>query len=63
VLNSDIQGPADTQTIEFQITAPTGTSTQMYVMYILADGIGTTGGPEEAAVGPLAEVVLQVVPP
>lgn len=63
VLNSDIQGPGDTQTIEFQVTAPTVTSTQMYVMYILADGIGTTGGPEQAAIGPLAEIVLQVVPP
>ena len=62
VLNSDITGNADAETIEFEITAPTVTSTQLYVMYILADGISNTGGSEEAAVGPLAEVILQVVP-
>lgn len=62
VLNSDITGPADTQTIEFQVTAPTVASTQLYVMYLLADGISNSGGPEEVAIGPLAEIVLQVIP-
>ncbi|MEX0863154.1 hypothetical protein [Nitrosopumilus sp.] len=62
VLNSDITGPADTQTIELQVTAPDVTSTQLYVMYILADGISNSGN-GDVAVGPLAEVVLQVVPP
>ena len=62
ILNSDITGPTDTQTIEFQVTAPDVTSTQLYVMYILADGISNSGN-GDVAVGPLAEVVLQVVPP
>lgn len=62
VLNSDIASPADTQTIEFQATAPTVTSTQLYVMYILSDGISNSGN-GDVAVGPLAEVVLQVIAP
>ncbi|MGY5144283.1 MAG: hypothetical protein ACW9XH_07345 [Candidatus Nitrosopumilus sp. bin_32a] len=62
-LNSDITGASDAQTIQFQITAPDVTSTQLYVMYILADGVSTTGGVEEAAVGSLAEVVLKVLSP
>ena len=62
ILNSDITGPADTQTIEFQATAPIVTSTQLYVMYILADGISNSGN-GDVAVGPLAEVVLQVIGP
>lgn len=63
ILNSDMTGASDAQTIQFQVTAPDVTSTQLYVMYILADGVSTTGGAEEAAVGPLAEVVLKVLPP
>ncbi|AJW70740.1 hypothetical protein [Nitrosopumilus adriaticus] len=58
VLNSDISSTADTQTIEFQVTAPTVTSTQLYVMYVLADGISSG----DVAIGPLAEIVLQVIP-
>lgn len=58
VLNSDIASTADTQTIEFQVTAPTVTSTQLYVMYVLADGISSG----DVAIGPLAEIVLQVIP-
>jgi hypothetical protein len=61
VLISDIAEPSDAQTIEFQVTAPTVDSTQLYVMYILADGISNSGGTEDVAVGALAEVILQVV--
>jgi hypothetical protein len=58
VLNSDIASPLDTQTIEFQVTAPTVTSTQLYVMYVLADGISSG----DVSIGPLAEIILQVIP-
>jgi hypothetical protein len=34
----------------------------MYVMYILADGTISDGTTVQMAVGPLAEVILQVVP-
>lgn len=63
VLNSDIAGPSDAQTIEFQVTAPDVTSTQLYVMYILSDGISTSDSFEDVAVSALSEVVLQVVEP
>ena len=46
------------RTIQFNATSPDVTSTQMYVMYILADG--TTG--DSFKINPLSEVVLQVVP-
>ena len=61
LLQSDLTGSGGVaQTIEFEITAPTVTTTQLYVMYILADGTTTNGF---TALGPLSEVVLQVVPP
>jgi len=47
------------RTIEFQVTAPAVTTTQLYVMYILADGSTTLG---DNAVGSLAEILLHVVP-
>jgi hypothetical protein len=47
------------QTIQFQITAPSVTSTQLYVMYILGEG---TTSSNDMALGPLSEVLLQVVP-
>jgi len=47
-----------TETIKFRATAPTVTTTQMYIMYMLADGLTDTGW----TIGPLAEIVLQVVP-
>ncbi|MFI5405528.1 MAG: hypothetical protein ACHQ1D_03325 [Nitrososphaerales archaeon] len=60
VLTSTLTGVGGTaQTIEFQVTAPAVTSTQLYVMYILADGSTTLG---DNAVGSLAEVLLQVIP-
>jgi len=31
-------------------------------MYILADGVVSDGGVPQVAVGPLAEIILQVVP-
>jgi hypothetical protein len=60
ILNSPLTGAGGTaQTIEFQVTAPTVTSSQLYVMYILADGSTTLG---DNAVGTIAEVLLQVIP-
>jgi hypothetical protein len=47
------------KTIKFQVAAPTVTSTQMYIMYILGDGTTTS---DNMALGPLTEAVLQVVP-
>ena len=47
------------RTIQFDVTAPTVTSPQMYVMYILADGSTNNS----FSIAPLAEIVLQVVPP
>ena len=61
LLQSDLTGVGGiAQTIQFTVTAPTVTTTQLYVMYILADGTTTNG---DNALGPLAEVVLQVVHP
>jgi len=43
-------------TIQFKATAPTITSDQMYVMYVLAEGETNNN----FAIGPLSEIVLQV---
>jgi len=58
ILSSDLS--SGSEVIEFQATAPDVTSTQLYVMYILADG---TTSNNDNALGPLSEVLLQVVPP
>jgi hypothetical protein len=59
-LLGDITGSGSVaKTIKFRATAPEVESTQMYVMYILADGTVTD---EDFTLGPLAEIVLQVVP-
>lgn len=51
-------------TVTFDATAPTVTNTQMYVMYILADGHTDNGIPlDDFTIGPLQEAILQVVPP
>jgi hypothetical protein len=51
-------------TVTFDATAPTVTNTQMYVMYLLADGHTDNALLEdEFAIGPLQEAILQVVPP
>jgi hypothetical protein len=58
-LSADLTGAGGLgKTITFQATAPLITSTQMYVMYILADGFVTNN----YSLGPLAEVVLRVSP-
>ena len=67
-LNAPLDGSGtvglEGNTIQFQATAPTVTNTQMYVMYVLADGKVSNGIPaQDFGIGPLAEVVLQVVPP
>ncbi len=59
VLNGDLTGAGGiARTIKFTATAPTVSDTQMYVMYVLAEG-DVSGAFQ---VGPLAEIVLQVVP-
>ncbi len=61
-LNADLDSGG--VTVTFDATAPTVTNTQMYVMYLLADGHTDNGVPEdEFAIGPLQEAILQVVPP
>jgi len=60
ILNAPLTGVGGiAQTIEFQITAPAVNSTQLYVMYVLADGSTTLG---KNAIGTIAEVLLQVIP-
>jgi len=51
-------GPTDGNVITFHAKAPTVPDEKMYVFYILADGYTDNLFP----IGPLAEVVLQVVP-
>lgn len=61
-LNADFNGNDDRgKTIQFDAIAPTVSTKQMYVMYLLADG-KVESGSDEFALGPLAEVILQVVP-
>jgi len=57
----DGTGPAGLtgKTIYFEATAPTVTNTQMYVMYILAEGETDSG---DFQISPLSEIVLQVIP-
>ncbi len=49
------------KSLEFTATPPCVENPTMYVMYILADG-QAEGGAVDMAIGPLAEVILQVVP-
>ncbi len=59
VLNGDITGAGGiARTIKFTARAPPIPDTQMYVMYILADGDISNQFP----MGPLVEAVLQVTP-
>ena len=61
-LNADFDGNNDLgKTIQFDAVAPTVTSTQMYVMYLLADG-KVESGADEFAIGPLSEAILHVIP-
>lgn len=65
ILNTDISGAAGTaKTIQFRAKAPPIFDTQMYVMYILADGdVTKSSDPTNPyPIGPLAEVLLQVTP-
>jgi hypothetical protein len=55
--NNLINGGA--KSIKFYATAPNVCSTQMYVMYLLADGSANNG---DFNIGPLAEVLLRVNP-
>jgi hypothetical protein len=59
VLSQDITGAGGVaRSIKFQAKAPPILDTQMYVMYVLADGDVNNQYP----IGPLAEAVLQVTP-
>lgn len=59
VLSSDVTGGSGiARTIQFTARAPPIPDTQMYVMYVLADGDVNNSFP----IGPLAEIVLQVTP-
>ncbi len=49
------------RTISFNATAPDVSNQQMFVMYVLAEGVTDTGG-SDFAIGPLAEIILQVIP-
>ena len=63
VLDDFIDEPDEARIIKFYATAPAVSTTKMYVMHILADGTVTGGGTGSPyAVGPLAEIVLQVCP-
>ncbi len=59
-LNVDIRSGG--KSLEFTATTPCVENPTMYVMYILADGTVSDGVTVEMAVGPLAEIILQVVP-
>jgi len=50
------------KSLEFVATPPCVENPTMYVMYILADGVVSDTGVPQVAVGPLAEIILQVVP-
>ena len=59
ILSGPIDGTAVVErTIVFESTAPAVTTTQLYVMYILGEGVSTNG----FKAAPLAEVVLHVKP-
>ena len=56
-------GSNKAKTIQFYATSPTVDNDQMYVMYLLADGIVRNdglGASKDDALGPLGEIVLQV---
>ena len=50
------------KSLEFSATPPCVTQPTMYVMYILADGEVLDDTTPQIAVGPLAEIILQVIP-
>ena len=50
-------GVNNAATIRFSVVAPFVTGTQMYVMYVLADGATNAG----SSIGPLTEILLQVI--
>ncbi len=58
ILNNNLVG-GGAKSIKFYATAPNVCSTQMYVMYILADGSANTN---DFTIGPLSEVLLRVNP-
>ena len=52
----------DGKSLEFTATPPCVENPTMYVMYILADGTVSESGTTQVAIGPLAEIILQVIP-
>ena len=59
-LNADILSGG--KSLEFMATPPCVENPTMYVMYILADGTAAESGITQMAIGPLAEIILQVIP-
>jgi len=50
------------RSLEFTATPPCVDNPTMYVMYVLADGTVSDGGVPHMTLGPLSEVIIQVVP-
>jgi len=50
------------KSLEFTATPPCVENPTMYVMYILADGTAAESGITQMAIGPLAEIIIQVIP-
>lgn len=62
-LLESINDHTEAKTIQFTATAPSVPKAKMYVMSILANGVATGNSLSgEFAVGPIAEIVLQVCP-
>jgi len=60
VLTADVVSGG--RSLEFTATPPCVENPTMYVMYILADGTVGESGVTQMAIGPLAEIILQVIP-
>ena len=62
-LENDIgDGTTNAATLSFNATAPDVNNNQMYIMYVLGNGRTNTDPSDKFAIGPLAEIVLQVIP-
>jgi len=60
VLTADLASGG--KSLEFTATSPCVQTTKMYVMYLLADGTVSENDTPHMTLGPLSEVILQVVP-
>ena len=55
----DVNGVVDARTITFNATAPEVNEESMYIMYTLGNGVTDV---DDGPIGPVSEIVLQVVP-